>query len=225
MWKLLKAEINYNKIYLLMGYFLYITLFIIIAIWGKIEHNLRDLSIALWAATLLGRFSGEIEKTKSKRVRYHAIMPLNIRHIAMAPLIFTIFYWISIIVLFLISLLIVKPYWLGNNTLWALLPINGLILIGYAGFSVYNDLNGSLTSNNERIILHLIRFLILIAGYFLLLFYIDFMGLFTHSELLSREAFAQLYFSRSGVIVLNLVGFVLAFLSVEVFARRRAYVE
>ncbi|MFQ5753055.1 MAG: hypothetical protein ACE5HI_13775 [bacterium] len=225
MWQLLKAEIAYNKTFLVLGFILFLTLFVIVVVWGKAEHFVRDVSIALWAATLFGRFSGEIEKTRSKRIRYHTIMPLAVRDIGITRVVFTVLYWVSIILLFLISLLLVKSHWLGIDALWALLPINGLILLGYAGFIIYSDLKSYLMKKSEKIILHTVWFLTVLAGYFLLYYYMDFLGLFTHADFFNREDFVGLYFSTSGVFILNLIALVLSYLSVELFVRRKAYLE
>lgn len=225
MWNLLRAEINYNKIYLVLGYLLYVTLFAIVAVWGKPEHFVRDISIALWAATLFGRFSGEFEKTKNKRIRYHLRIPLTTFQIGLLRLIFTVVYWLSIVALFFASLLLVEPTVPGVNVFWALLPINGLILLGYAGFSIYHDLKSCFLRQKDRIVLHAVWFLMVFAGYFLLYSYMDFLGLFSRSFLIDRHAFVQLYFSGAGVLLINLTAVWLSGYSLYIFVRRKSYLE
>ena len=225
MWHILTAEIVYNKRFMLMGYGLFFILTAIVLLFGKPLHFFRDFSIALWASVLFTQFAGEFEKIRSKRVRSLAVVPTSSRRVALVRIVHTLLYWLSLIVLFILVVTIFAASNLKVEFFLTLIQVNALIWIAFAACTIFYDLKNSTFDSKKRFWLRFIWTAVIIVSYYVLFYYMNFMGLFTDSIIIDRTVLKSGYFSSAGIVGLNLLALLLVGFSIEIYVHRRAYLE
>ena len=111
MWRLLKAEMNYNKGGILISFLFGFSLFTIIWIWGKPEFVLRDFGIALWASSFSVVTFREKMRLKEKRERYHSLLPIEISVAGLSHLVYPFIFWgLIFVMLFFAHCIVLCPF-------------------------------------------------------------------------------------------------------------------
>jgi hypothetical protein len=224
MWKILKAEISYDKFKILFFYGFCIACLVTIWFGVKWERNIAPMTMLIMLISLLAIvYSGEIKRIAQKRDCLHVALPIPLRQIGLAHLMFPFLIWISIVLMFFLSYLIVRPYdtvWPTNPNILQLLTLNGLVISVCAVALLSRDLRKVFIKKPARLAILLFWILIYIAA--LLPFYIvtNSFGLFGENTPL------QILLVNLSVspVPFNIVGIVLSFISLEIFMRRKSYV-
>jgi len=229
MWHLLKTELSYHKVEIMVFTSLGLVGLIanIVTGWQNIDVDLPGVRSLMAVGIMVACFVRLISYTKEKKDRYHTSLPLPVRRIGLSRLLYIISIWICFVILFWISSSAIRPYPLDKIILETL-TMSGFILMANATLFIYRDLFrfsfGSIRKSGFRIF----NVVMILLGY--ILFYIIFaVGIPYFSFLrrinLFKENFHNVASSPYAVIVFNLLGIGLTIMSVILFARRKSYLE
>lgn len=228
MWKILKAQIDYNKIVLAVSYLVFLPIYIsfIVQGWQEIDSSFPALRAVLLAVTAILLLFNIIRLQREKRDRFHHILALSPWKLGISRELLIIIFWIS--VLFLVSFaFVLRPAIFDLKKLWDLLSLTGFVLIMNAAPFLYLDLNFCFQARSKKVALVIIATLMIIALYFLLMLFIISTGAFSISDsLLSiRNEFSNFIHSGMGALCFNLCAMLITGLSVLVFSKRRTFTE
>ena len=103
MWKILKAQIIYNKIILIIGFILIVSVFIpfVVQGWQEMNNSFPALRAVLLAATAMLFLFNIVRLQREKRDRFHHILPLSNSELAISRLLQIIIFWLSLLFLVL----------------------------------------------------------------------------------------------------------------------------
>ena len=225
MLRLLKAEFAYNRFGFIMGYCFIISFFFVIQKWGKPEFTARDTLLTMWIATIIHLKYREILLMKDNRERYLAGLPLRTDRLGLVNLIYSVLFWFSMPVVLFTLIFIFRSGGFENGVLKSLLPFNGIVFITIAAFHIYRNLHKHLLFSKKKLLLSFVWLVIVLAGYFLIFYSVNFLGAFRHITVPGREALSNFYNSTPGTITFNLFGMVLLYINVLIFVRRKSYIE
>ncbi|HEX9654558.1 MAG TPA: hypothetical protein VGA99_12690 [bacterium] len=137
MWPLLKAEIQYNKWGLAIGYTIGGLFLIAGFIWdmGGVYGLMGSILITYFITIAV--VGAEIDK--EKRDRLQALIPVTLKQLSWSRLLFLVVFQIGMLLLLFIAYLV---HHLGKDSwaLWAILCYNGIILVIISPFAIYHDL-------------------------------------------------------------------------------------
>ena len=225
MWRLLRAETEYNRTSILISLCFGFALFTIIWIWGKPEFVFRDFGIALWAASFSVVTFKEKRRAKEKRERYHSLLPVEKIVVGLSHIFYPCLLWILIFIMFIGAHCIITSFSSGIRILRIVFPLNGILLISISLFMIHRDLRNGFKGKSEKLVINIIWFVVVLTGYFLLFVYIDFLGLFSHFGILFREQIGKFFSSLTAIFLFTITGLGLCFISVFLFVRRNFYME
>jgi hypothetical protein len=223
MWRLLKGEINYDRLRIIPVYLFCVACFITIWYGVQWERNRAPLAmLILLVSTIIIVSFGEKNRIIQKRDRLHVSLPLSPAQIGAAHLIYPFLVWLSLALLFYLTGLLVQPFYAAPLTMPSLmqfLTLNGLVMIISAMYRLYRDLRMNFNSKQQRFLIFLFWFIVYIAA--LAPFYIvtNFFGLFGENTAL-QQILMELSASPAGF---NILGGLLWGLSLWFFKRRNSY--
>lgn len=223
MWRLLKGEIRYDRLRIILVCLFCVACFVTIWYGVKWERNRAPLAMLMMlVSTIIIATFGEKNRFIQKRDRLHVSLPLSLTQIGAAHLIYPFLVWVSLVLLFYLTALLVQPFFaasLTKPTLPQLLSLNGLVMIVCAMYRLYHDLHLNFTNKQQRFMIFLFWFIVYIA--LLAPFYIvtNFFGLFGENTALQRMLM-ELSVSPAGF---NILGGLLWGISLWFFKRRKSY--
>jgi hypothetical protein len=203
MWKILKADLAYNKFGLVIAYLL------ALIIQFSEFYTLIPSPIIIFfiAVGIMGS-----QSDKEKRERFHSLLPISIKRLAFIRLVFVIVFQFGFLVI-QFSHFFTTYFGKDNSAFWSILVGNGFILSVINIFIIYTDL-GFFNTKKYRLIFLGIIALILIA-----LALIFFLG-FLRSDFVMGSNFAK---SPLDALIFNLICFGMFYLSYVLFIRRKSY--
>ncbi len=227
MWHILKAELNYYyKLPLIITICIIMWLFIAFSIWGKshLEEDLLSFMIVAMSVTGVSYFYMVLDKSKTKRERFHAALPVSIRHVGISRLISVIVFWLFVAICLCLTLVTVRHDIKVVDIIWRLISFNGVILFFNADYTLSRDLYYCITRKNKTFGIHndMLPIVILPLVNALVLLFFAIPHAF-HFNIPVREQLVNFMFSMYGAITLNLIGIGLSILSVVIYARRRSF--
>lgn len=225
MWKLLKAEISYDRSRLLIVFVFCLASLSTIWFGVKWERNVSPMTmLILFISAFVAVYAGEQGRINNKRDRMHVSLPVSLWQTGFSHLIYPIFVWIAILIVYDVSYFILESI-SGATRIKPgfpqILTLSGLFLIVNATVLLARDLSRTFAKKSQQIMIYMTWYLLFIGA--LLPFYIltNFLGVFGENTPL-QSFLSSLTQSPSGFLLLG-VGLSLA--SVYVFMRRRAYVQ
>jgi hypothetical protein len=229
-WPLLKAEIAYNKIFLIIAYSIAVPTLIFSFIWGGgiyqkgnfdspiivIFHQMIFMIVLF--PIILGV---TLDRRSSKRTRYHAQLIHPVRYLGIIYLSLPLLFWFSIVFLFWIVYLIVHPGSIEFPLIWQTLSITGLMFVLASG-PLYYDLNHCLKGRAVKSILNLLGPILFVG--LILLYYAAILPLVRNFSPLNT---VMLEFGSSplGSILFFCTGSIMAVLGIVIVGRRKTYVD
>ncbi|MGD8538557.1 MAG: hypothetical protein PVI66_07555 [Candidatus Aminicenantes bacterium] len=218
MWRLIKSDIEYNRVAFLALYGIVVSACVLNAIWGGLEEHISRLMLV--SVSILGIVVGS-EEIKTKRIRLPVLLPISIRSngILRFPVMFL--YWISLMIILWVSSLISLQGNLGLPYLWFILVKTALIMATASSMNVSMDVPYCFIHRIPGDILKVFAKLFAVGAAFLYFFstpYEDWPPVVT-------RYLSEIFISATGALALLIVGFGLAGLSVFVFEHRRSYAE
>ena len=211
---ILKAEFEYNKVGFLVSYVIVAVLFTLEALLGDRwdVYDIVDNSAVVYLISLgiIGSHSD-----KERRDRMHSLLPVSVRQVSIARLLFCLIYQATFFavwfVVYLVTLADTNP-----DAIWSLITINGLALTALVLFVIFSDLKHF---ENLRYRVVFLVTLLAILALFLLTVVHD--GLFTHVGFMRYVEFGK---SPLGALFFTLLALGLFTASAMAFERRKSYV-
>lgn len=229
MWRLLKAEFNYNRTSISLA-FLFICIFLYIMIYDW-PGPLKSVTFSMWFAYVgesvgIGIFlrSAKSRKYKEKRERMHVLLPLSVKQIAMARILLPILFWIGFIFWFWLNILIFRAESIDITIFWVIFSITGHYLCFNAAVYINYDLDYYLIEKRNKVLLKIISIWWIAALVSLLLWF--FMGTLDETApTLIKSLREYLFFSPWGAFGFLSIGLLSTYLCTIIFMKRKSYVE
>ncbi len=228
MWKILKAQIIYNKIVLIVGYLFVLSAFIpfVVQGWQEIDNSFPALRAILMATTAMLFLFNTVRMTREKRDRFHHILTLNIWELGISRMLQIIAFWFSVLFLVLFAF-VLRPSIFDLKILWDLLSLTGFVLVLNAAPFIYRDLSLCFHAKSTKVVLVILYALMILAGYLLfMLFVVSAESISLSSELvMMKKNFSSFADTFRGTVFFNLCGIIFSGISLFVFSKRKTYTE
>ena len=234
MLQIIKSEFRYNKYSFLTLYFLVIALPVMV---GVIESRKADVMIpavlfVMGVAVFIVMVSGYLIRFSSKRDRLHYLLPLSTRRIALARYLIAILFWLSLVVLFLFSLIFVKPETFimkhrgfESTLLWDLIALNGFLLILNANYLLSRDLAFCFRRKRKILFVYYDQIPSILSNLttFFIIVFISYMDVFNVEP--GRAIIFSTLVSPFGAVSLNCVGLLISLVSIRIYSNRTSYLN
>lgn len=220
MWKLIKIELHYNRIYVIIGAIFFLLVMIPIFISGDVEKDMAmysPISFAFWMF-IFGRW-GSYMFYKDNLERVHASLPLAFKDIAKSRLLVGIILW------FCYLTVVITTYYFFTNVLksiniWGLVFINGLAIIFNAFIFIWHDFIFIKQSKYRKRIAYIFYFPVAFSAIALIYF--------STSATLSvfsgiQTQFRSLFFNSLAGTFANILGIGMTLLSYYMYQNRYSY--
>jgi hypothetical protein len=225
MWRILKAELNYDR--LRIGLLLAFCLAAFITIWLGVRwerNRIPMIMLMVLVLSLTSVYAAEKVRTLQKRDRLHVLFPVSLWKIGMTYLLYPFCVLLIIYGLLFLSVRIARPfvdYQLAMPSLAHMLTLTGLLLIVNAVILLHRDLRMTFTKKHQRFVIFLFWFVVYFGA--LLPFYVvtNFFGLFGE-DTRAQNSLTRLLESPNGFIA---AGLVLSAISLVMFVKRKSYVD
>ncbi len=225
MWRILKAEILYDRSRLLVVFMFCLMSLVTIWFGVKWERNVPPMTmLILFVSALVAAYAGEGGRIFYKRDRLHVSQPVSLWQIGLSHLCYPLLVWIFILIVFKGSYTVLSFISATTRTIPSLLQIitlSGLFLIISSTVLLARDLSNIFMKKSLQIIIYVIGYLLFIGA--LLPFYIvtNFFGAF--GEQTRLQSFMRVLFESPSAFLI--LGAGLSVLSLFVFMRRNSYVQ
>lgn len=230
MWKLLKAEISYNRIYILIAYGIAIPTLIFSFIWKggiyRMSHA-NPPAVVLFHHMLLMTVIFPLvigiafDRRNTKRVRLNAQLITPIRILGLIYMSIPILFWLSIVVLYWIFLLAGSSSAFNSQFIWQTVALSGFMFFA-AAVTLYPDLKYCFRKKAEA---HLANILGPVIGTVLaLLYYVSILPQVKDIKHF-KAMIPNLGSSPVGAIVALTFGILMAILGNKIVGYRKSYAE
>ncbi len=228
MWKILKAQIQYNKIVLTISYLIFFSVYISFVVqgWQELDNSFPALRAVLMATTAMLFLFSIIKLHREKRDRFHHILTLNIWQLGISRPLHIITFWFSLLFLVLFAFLL-RPSIFDLKILWDLLSLTGFVVALNAAPFIYRDLSYCFHSKSKKVVLIFVYALMILAGYLLFILFVVSVGSISLSNelVLLKQGFSNFINTFKGAFLFNLCGIILTGINLFVFSRRKTYTE
>ena len=136
MWKMIKADIVYNRVLFISLYFVIFVASATNALSGNLEEALAILMF--FSVVVIGITAG-IEELRTKQIRFFAGLPISARQLGIFRYPVFVTYWISLMLLLWFSTLISRQGQVGLDYLWWILTRTGSMFIWIASMNLSQD--------------------------------------------------------------------------------------
>jgi hypothetical protein len=225
MWRLLKAEMSYDRLRISLFLLFCVASFVSIWLGVRWERNrVPMIMLMVLVMSLSAVYAGEKNRTVQKRDHLHVLLPVSLWHIAISHMAYPIFVLLCVYLLLLLSALVVQPFVDQPLTMPSpahLLTMTGLVLVVNAVILLYRDLRMMFARNPQRIFVLVFGLAVYIGA--LLPFYMvtNFFGVFGE-DTPAQHFLTRLLESPIGFLA---AGLLLSGLSFVVFIKRRSYID
>jgi hypothetical protein len=218
MWRMIKADIAYNRT---LFFILYSVLFVAVVI-NAVRPGFAEIlsSLMFFSVVMIGIVAG-IEEVKTKRVRFFSGLPIAVRQMGIMRYPVFVTYWVSLMVLLYLSILLSRQGHVGLDYLWWILTRTGSLFIYVACMDLGQDLPFCLKDKGTGLALKWIAILFGIFGG-------PFVYFATNSRRPSDQIFkvlSEFFGTPADAIGLVLLSLGLMVLSIWVYEQRKSYTE
>lgn len=227
MWKILKAQLQYNKFILIFGYLIFLNVYAPYVIQGwRVENSFSALRAVLIATTAMLFLFSNLKFHREKRDRLHHMLALKIWQLGISRMLQIITLWFSFLFLVLFAFML-RPSILDLKILWDLLSLTGFVLILNAAPFIYRDLTYCFQKKSAKVVLVIVYVLMILAGYFLfMLFVVSARSISLSSDLvLVKKNFSSFINTFRGALIFNFIGIIFTGVSLFIFSKRKTYTE
>lgn len=230
MWKLLKSEIEYQKLGLLLG--ILFVLFAAIGVlrwgWTSVNRDVPGLSTIMVTTNIVILFFRILRMIKEKSDRVYIQLPQSLQNIAWMRLLFILTFWLASSGIFWIALTIIRPQAIHVSIVWYLLSVTGLMMAANAFPFIHRDLRFYLTGKYQLLILTAIYVVVLMSV--TLFFSVSAISRYFPFNPLEPVAQLKMYFDHFawkplGSLFFLLTGAGLTLSNLYIFNQRRSYLE
>jgi hypothetical protein len=228
MWKILKAQLNYNKL-VLIGCFLFSLAVIVpftIQDWQDIDKSYPALRAVFFAMTMIVFFSSFVRNVKEKRDRFFNKLPVNVWQLGLTRLTFILLFWICLMVFVGIAF-IIRPSIFDGKILLDLLSQTGFIFSLIGIVFILKDIPYVFIFKKLKLVIGVLNFIVILGCYLLFMLFIVTKNAMEISPSLIplKDGFNQFITSIAGSVIFMLLGMAVCFLSLNVFSWRKTFIE
>lgn len=218
MWRMIKADIAYNRALFII---LYGALFVAVVI-NAVRPGFAEIlsSLMFFSVVMIGIVAG-IEEVKTKRVRFFSGLPVSVKQLGIMRYPVFVAYWSSLMALLYLSSLLSRQGHAGLDYLWWIHTRTGSMFIMVACMDLSQDLPFCVKDKGPGLVMKSIALLLGIFG-----------GPFIYFATNPRSQSDQIFKALSGffetstaAIGLVLLSLGLMVLSIQVYELRRSYTE
>ncbi len=226
MWKLIKAELIYNKNALLIGLLFSIPFFFYF-LSVKFKHEELGIIFMMILLFIPGGIAAGIlagmgaRRYKEKRERLFALLPVSLKRIGLARTLLPLLLWIGVVLVFWSSILIFTLYSIELKMIWVMLALNGLFLGLIPTDFMQHDVQYYFMRKSQKILWWSLMLFRVLASLITLSLISEIMEILQPLRPLAKYVF----FSPWGVLGLNIFAVLVIYLGVVVFAKRKSYAE
>ena len=228
MWKILKAQLQYNKIILIISYLIFLSVYVSFVVqgWQELDNSFPALRAVLMATTAMLFLFSIIKLHREKRDRFHHILALNIWQLGISRVLQIMAFWLSLLLLVLF-VFVLRPSIFDLKILWDLLSLTGFVLVLNAAPFIYRDLSYCFQAKSQKVVLVIVYALMILAGYLLfMLFVVSAESISLSSDLvLLKKNFSSFINTFKGAVFFNLCGIIFTGISLYIFSKRKTYTE
>ncbi|HEX9973566.1 MAG TPA: hypothetical protein VGD14_15955 [bacterium] len=224
MWKIIKADFRYQKFIFIIPYAVILAAIIanVSQGWRQNEHDMQGVRTVMAAMTGILFLFNFFKIIQEKRYRFITLLPLSQRKIALPRILFTIFTWLSFLVMYWLGTAMIRPY-RADILIWEMLSFTGFVLVANSAIFIFHDLLYTLTNTNQKAIVGFVFLISIVIGYILFfLFSVDEQSwnIFKNLLLPYKNDFSSFSSNYFGAVTSLLIGIMMTVLSVVVFNRR-----
>lgn len=228
MWKIIKAQFNYNKMVLIFCFLISMAVIIPFFIqgWKVVEKSYPAVRAVLFAMTALIFLSSSIKDVKEKRDRFLHTLPCNLWKFGTARLIFVIIFWTILLILVLLAFLLRKSIF--NITLLNdFLSQTGFIIFMICIVFFVRDIGFVFKFKNRKIFLGILNFVIIVVAYVIFMLFVASREAMDISPSLIpiKNNFSEFIMTSSGAAFFLALGSTMFFISNFIFSKRKTYIE
>ncbi len=230
MWQILKAEIIYNRIWLIVAYSIALPTLVASKLWGWNIYQINSVqpqAILLTHQMIFFAFLFPLimgvtnDRRSSKRTRFFAQLVLPARKIGIIYLSIPLLFWVSLVFIYWMLYLIGRSERVDPRLIWFTMTLTGFYCIVTASVLFY-DLNYYLRKKNQKLILNILGPVIL-GG---ILFFYVFSILPAVTNIKPLNIFMlNLSSSPLGSVILLFIGMLMAVFGLVIFYYRKSYTE
>jgi hypothetical protein len=223
--RLLKAEINYDRLRISLFLLFCVASFVSIWLGVRWERNRIPMTMLMvLVLSIAAVYGGEKNRIIQKRDHLHVLLPVSLWQIGISHMAYPIFVLLCVYLLLFLSALVVQPFvdqplTMPSPAHW--LTMTGLVLAVNAVILLYRDLRMMFDRKPQKLLIFVFWFVVYIGA--LLPFYVvtNFFGVF------GEDTPAQHFLNRllESPIGFLAAGLLLSGVSFMVFVKRRSYVD
>jgi len=226
MWKILKAQFNYNKLVLIGCAFFSLAVIIpfIIQDWRDIDKSYPALRATLFAMTTLFFFSSFVRNMKEKRDRFFNKLPLKLWQLGLTRLLLVIIFWTCLMIIVAIAF-IIRPIIFSNEILMDLLSQTGFIFYLISLVYIVKDISYFAISKKNKILINIFNYISILGSYLLFMLFVVSKNAMDISPSLIpiKEGFNQFIISIPGSALFIMLGVTMTSLSTYFFSKRKTF--
>lgn len=229
MWKIIKADFNYQKFVFIIPYA--IVLLAIIANvsqgWRQHEHDMQGVRTVMASMTGIIFLFKSFKIAQEKRHRFITLLPLKQWKIGLTRTLFIILIWLRFLVMYWLGSAMIRPY-RADILIWDTLSFTGLVLLANSIIFIYYDFLYTLTDIKKKVILGFLFLLAVFIGYIVFfLFGVDEQSwnIFKNLLLPYKDDFSSFTSNYVSAVVSLSIGILITILSVFIFGRRKTYTQ
>ena len=225
MWRLLAAEINYNKYTILIASLISVVCFI--AIWYGVhwERNRVPLTmLVMLVAVIMVVYAGEGNRVKQKRDRLHASLSVPLNRIGLLHQLLPLLIWLGILGVYFCAYFLsqsLSSTQLTKPSIMQLITLNGLLLTVNGAFLVNRDFRLVVERRAAKAAIYIFWFCIYIAVLSPFFIVMNFGGLFGENTALQRSLNSMI----SSPYMVNVLGVMISIFSYQSFVKRNSFIE
>ncbi len=228
MWKILKAQIAYNKIILYPCFLLTLAVIVpfIVQGWQVPDKSYPALRAVLFAMTALVFLSSLIKDFKERRDRFFHILPYKLWEFGVVRLFFVLMFWLSLVLLVCLAFVIRNSIF-NPTYLWDLLSQTGFIIFMIGVVFIVRDIAFIYDFKNKKIFPGILNFVVIFCSYLLFMLFVVSKNAMENSPSLIpvKNGFHQFTSSYSGSLLFLMLGVTMFLTSIFVFSRRKTFTE
>lgn len=229
MWKIIKADFNYQKFVFIIPYAVVIAAISanVLQGWRQNEHDMQGVRTVMAAMTGIIFLFKSFKIAQEKRHRFITLLPLKQWKIGLTRTLFILLIWLSFLIMYWLGSAMIRPY-RADFLIWDTLSFTGLVLLANATIFIYYDLLYTLTDIKQKVILGFLFLLAVFIGYIVFfLFGVDEQSwnIFKNLLLPYKDDFSAITSNYVGAVVSLSIGIMMTILSVYVFGRRKTYTQ
>jgi hypothetical protein len=228
MWQILKAELSYNRVKIILMYLFCAVCFITIWIGVKYERNVVPLTMLIMVVPAITIcLDSEAKRSKENRFAFLISKPMRVQSIDLSRLLIPVVLWMTVMILYLVMYGFHQS--ISHNvrkspSIIQIIFLNGVILTIVSLYYINKDLRTFFIARTPKVfimIFWVVMYIAILSPPFILS---DFLGLFGQN-LSIQEFLLNVSESPNALLIFNLIGVVCSIISTIVFKYRSSYIE